>query len=223
MAERQPAPAAERILDSAERLAQTRGFNGFSYADVAEELGVTKASLHYHFRSKADLGRALIVRYQQVFGGALADIGERSRSARDKLRRYVALYDAVMREDRMCLCGMLAAEYATLPEPMQEELRRFFDANEAWLSVVLGEGRETGELYFPEKPEERARVFVGALEGAMLMARSYRDDRRFRAAADYLLADLEERAARTRRTVPRAPTRKRPGKSAGPRAVKERR
>jgi TetR/AcrR family transcriptional repressor of nem operon len=209
LTEKQQSSAAERILDIAERLAQTRGFNGFSYADVAEELAVTKASLHYHFRSKADLGRALIVRYQRVFGGALAEIGEGSRSAREKLRRYVALYDAVMREDRMCLCGMFAAEYATLPEPMQEELRRFFDANEAWLAAVLREGRETGEIYFPESPEQRARVFVGALEGAMLMARSYRDDRRFRAAADYLLADLEERAARERKTVPRAPARKR--------------
>ena len=63
------APASERILDIAERLAQTRGFNGFSYADIAEELAVTKASLHYHFRSKADLGQALIVRYPLVFGG----------------------------------------------------------------------------------------------------------------------------------------------------------
>jgi TetR/AcrR family transcriptional regulator, transcriptional repressor for nem operon len=201
LAEPRQAPAAERILDVAERLAQTRGFNGFSYADVAQELSVTKASLHYHFRSKADLGRALIVRYQLVFGRALSEIGEASSSAREKLRRYVGVYDGVMRDDRMCLCGMLAAEYATLPETMQEELRHFFDANEAWLAGVLDEGRRAGELYFAEQPEERARVFVGALEGAMLMARSYRDDRRFRAAAEYLLADLEERAAPPQRRV----------------------
>ncbi len=199
MAETREASAAERILDVAERLAQTRGFNGFSYADVAEELSVTKASLHYHFRSKADLGRALIVRYQFVFGRALAEIAEQSRGAREKLRRYVALYDGVMRQDRMCLCGMFAAEYATLPEAMQEELRRFFDSNEAWLAAVLDEGRRGDELYFQEQPEERARVFVGALEGAMLMARSYRDDRRFSAAAEYLLADLEAHVPRARR------------------------
>jgi TetR/AcrR family transcriptional regulator, transcriptional repressor for nem operon len=206
----QPAPAAERILDVAERLAQTRGFNGFSYADIAEQLGVTKASLHYHYRSKADLGRALIVRYQSVFGRALEAIDEQARNACEKLRHYIALYDAVMREDRMCLCGMFAAEYATLPEPMQEELRRFFDANEAWLSIVLDEGRRAGEIDFFEQPEERARVFVGALEGAMLMARSYKDDRRFRCAAEYLLADLEARAAPARKAKTRAGTRKRP-------------
>jgi TetR/AcrR family transcriptional repressor of nem operon len=209
-ATRQPT-ATERILDIAERLAQTRGFNGFSYADVAQELSVTKASLHYHYPSKADLGRALIVRYQHVFGDALSRIGEQSSNAREKLRRYVALYDGVMREDRMCLCGMFAAEYSTLPEPMQEELRRFFDSNETWLAAVLDEGRRAGEIHFAEEPEDRARVLVGALEGAMLMARSYRDDRRFRSAAEYLLADLEVRAAARPR---KSHTRKRAAKRA---------
>jgi TetR/AcrR family transcriptional repressor of nem operon len=204
------APAAERILDIAEQLAQTRGFNGFSYADIAEQLSVTKASLHYHFPSKADLGRALIVRYQVVFGGALEAINAEATSAPEKLKRYVALYDNVMREDRMCLCGMFAAEYATLPAPMQDELRRFFDANETWLRAVLEKGREAGELEFGETPQERARVFIGALEGAMLIARSYRDDRRFRAVAEYLLSDLEastrsaQRAQRSRSAKKRA-------------------
>ena len=72
-----PAPAAAspstatRILDVAEGLAQTRGFNGFSYADIAAEIGITKASLHYHFPSKADLGRALVRRYTERFMDAL--------------------------------------------------------------------------------------------------------------------------------------------------------
>ena len=103
-------PAAERILDIAERLAQTRGFNGFSYADIAAELSVTKASLHYHVPSKAELGRALIVRYQLVFGRALEAIDEDAARAGEKLRRYIALYDSVLRDDRMCLCGMFACE-----------------------------------------------------------------------------------------------------------------
>ena len=194
------APASERILDIAERLAQTRGFNGFSYADIAEELAVTKASLHYHFRSKADLGQALIVRYQLVFGRALEAIDQQGRGARDKLARYVALYDSVMREDRLCLCGMFAAEYATLPPAMQDELRRFFDANETWLTAVLDAGNQTGEFDFRDPPQERARVFLGALEGAMLIARSYKDERRFRSAAEHLLSGLQAGAQQSKRT-----------------------
>jgi TetR/AcrR family transcriptional repressor of nem operon len=95
-----------------------------------------------------------------------------------------------MRLDRMCLCGMFAAEYSTLPPPMQAELRRFFDVNEHWLAGVLLAGRGTGELAFRETPQERARVLVGALEGAMLIARTYSDDARFRGVARHLLTEL---------------------------------
>src|SRR5271170_7068139 len=85
-----PAPsteAARAILDVAEQLAQTRGYNGFSYADIAAELGVTKASLHYHFPSKAELGRALIVRYHGLFGAALDSIDGQTKSPQEKLKR----------------------------------------------------------------------------------------------------------------------------------------
>lgn len=195
----QPSPqapfteAASAILDVAEQLVQTKGYNGFSYADIAAELGVTKASLHYHFSSKAELGRALIVRYEAVFGAALKAIDQQAAKPPEKLRQYVGLYDAVMRNDRMCLCGMLAAEYATLPSPMQEGLKRFFDMNERWLTTVLKHGRRSGSFLFKESANERARVLLGAIEGAMLVARSYGDSRRFQAAAEHVLEDLDAR------------------------------
>ncbi len=185
-----PTPAATAILDVAERLAQTRGYNGFSYADIAAELGVTKASLHYHFPSKAELGRALIVRYHGLFGAALDSIDGHTKSPPEKLKRYVGLYDSVLSNERMCLCGMLAAEYATLPAPMQEGLTAFFDANERWLTTVLEEGLRAGTFAFREAAKERARVLLGALEGAMLVARSYGNARRFQTAAASVLADL---------------------------------
>jgi len=164
---------------------------------------VTKASLHYHFRSKADLGRALVVRYRLAFECALEAITNEDADAGVKLQRYTDLYYAVMLDDHMCLCGMLAAEIATLPLPMQDELRLFFDANERWLTELLDAGRQAGSLAFPEQPKERARLLLGTLEGAMLVARIYGDGERFRCAARQVLADLagprkKARAARVR-------------------------
>jgi TetR/AcrR family transcriptional repressor of nem operon len=185
-----PTAAATAILDVAEQLAQTRGYNGFSYADIAVQLGVTKASLHYHFPSKAQLGRALIERYRGIFAAALEAIDGRTSEPQEKLRKYVGLYDSVLMNDRMCLCGMLAAEHATLPAPMQEGLKLFFDANERWLASVLADGQRAGVLRFSESAKERARVLLGALEGAMLVARSYGNPQRFQAAAAHVLADL---------------------------------
>src|SRR5436305_13162471 len=96
---------SQRILDVAERLVQTGGFNGFSYADIAAALHVTKASVHYHFPAKADLGRRLIERYEANFLAALARIDAQGKDAPDKLKRYAGLYEAVLRDNRMCLCG----------------------------------------------------------------------------------------------------------------------
>ena len=73
---------------------------------------------------------------------------------------------------------------------MQQGLTLFFDANERWLTAVLEDGRRSGAFLFKEAANERARVLLGALEGAMLVARSYGNPRRFRAAAAYVLADL---------------------------------
>ena len=185
-----PSPAATAILDVAEQLAQTRGYNGFSYADIAAQLSVTKASLHYHFRSKAELGRALIARYRTVFRAALEAIDRKTPDPQGRLTKYVGLYNSVLSNQRMCLCGMLAAEYATLPVPMQEGLTLFFDENERWLTGVLEDGLRAEVFLFQEPASERARLLFGALEGAMLVARSYGDPHRFEQAAGYLLADL---------------------------------
>ncbi|HKU45409.1 MAG TPA: TetR/AcrR family transcriptional regulator [Burkholderiales bacterium] len=191
-------PTAEtgrRALDVAERLVQTRGFNGFSYADIAEALGVTKASLHYHFPSKADLGQRLIERYEAAFLDTLAGIDKAQQNAAQKLRRYAAIYADVLRANRMCLCGMMASDYATLPKPMRERVRHFFDENERWLARVLDEGRKAGQLAFKGPPVELARMIVASLEGAMMLARSYSEPPRFDAAAERVIAELEPRTS----------------------------
>jgi TetR/AcrR family transcriptional regulator, transcriptional repressor for nem operon len=180
----------QKILDSAERLLQVRGYNGFSYADIATALRVTKASLHYHFPSKADLGRRLMQRYTQNFLTALAAIDASGADAREKLQRYVSIYSDVLANNRMCLCGMLAAEYATLPKPIRLEVIRFFDANEAWLAGVLDEGRQAKAMHFPCSAIEAARVLIAGLEGAMMLARSYGEAERFDRTGRRLLAEL---------------------------------
>jgi TetR/AcrR family transcriptional repressor of nem operon len=184
-----------RILDIAERLVQTRGFNAFSYADIAAALHVTKATLHYHFPTKAELGGRLIERYQTAFLAALDRIDESCGDSCVKLKAYVGIYADVLDDNRMCLCGMLAADYMTLPPTMKEMVRRFFDGNEAWLAEQLQRGRERNELEFGGSPVEAAQVLVGALEGAMLLARAYGDPARFRSAARCLLADLGVRTS----------------------------
>jgi TetR/AcrR family transcriptional regulator, transcriptional repressor for nem operon len=190
--QRGDADTPARILDSAERLVQIRGFNGFSYADVASELNVTKASLHYHFPGKAELGEALVERYAARFADALSAIDRRGGDAPAKLEAYANIYAEVLRDRRMCLCGMLAAEYETLPEPMRKAIIGFFDDSEVWLTNVLEQGQGEGTLHLTGSASDEAQAIVSGLEGALLVARPYGDVARFQAAATRLLSSLSE-------------------------------
>lgn len=210
-----PEDTSARILSEAQRLVQMRGFNGFSYADIAETLGVTKASLHYHFPSKAELGRRLIDRYRTDFIAALRAIDESGADTCGQLTAYINIYARILADDRMCLCGMLAAEYTTLPPQMQQSLRAFFEGNEAWLSQLLKKGRDAHELKFKGDPKETANALTGALEGAMLVARAYGGTTHFRNSARLLVASLCSAPFKSASRPHRGPAR-RIGKGASP-------
>ncbi len=198
-ARRQSQPSSTRtaILDVAERLVQSRGFNGFSYADVASELQITTAALHYHFPGKAELGDALIDRYARRFGEALAGITAMEVSPPDKLRAYADLYLGVLRDQRMCLCGMLAAEYQTLPDAMRNSVVSFLDYNCDWLAALLAAGRSEGSLDFGGTAQDAAQMIVGALEGAMLVSRPYASTEHFEVIADRLIGQFTPEAPPT--------------------------
>jgi TetR/AcrR family transcriptional regulator, transcriptional repressor for nem operon len=183
-------PTSERVLDIAERLVQTRGFNSFSYADIAKELGITTASLHYHFRGKAELGQALITRYAERFRDALSRIDREVADPPAKLEAYAGLYADVLAAKRLCMCGVLAAEYQTLPKPMRRAVISFFDENQRGLADVLTHGQTDNTLAFTGAPDEVARTILATLEGAMLVARPYDDPARFNSTAHQLLAHL---------------------------------
>jgi TetR/AcrR family transcriptional repressor of nem operon len=179
-----------RILDVAQRLIQARGFSGFSYADIAEEVGIRKASIHHHFPSKADLAVALMVRYRATFELALSAIARDHVKAAARLEAYRRLFAGVLRDDhRLCMCGMFAAGFEALSPEVRREVRGFFEDNEAWLESVLAEGKRRGEASFRGSARMRARVVLAGLEGAMLVARTHQDVARFDAIARAVLAD----------------------------------
>jgi TetR/AcrR family transcriptional repressor of nem operon len=181
---------ASAILDVAQRLVQTRGYNGFSYADIAAELAITKAALHYHFATKAQLGEALVARYETSFADLLSAIDAGSADAVDRLASYVDVYRDVLQDQRICLCGMLAAEYQTLPGGMQAAVARFFAMNEVWLERVLEDGRAAGTLAFAGSGRETGRLFMAGLEGALLLSRATQDVAHFDATAEALVASV---------------------------------
>lgn len=159
----------DRLLDAAEAIVQRLGFAGLSFRDLAACVGIRSASVHYHYPTKADLGRALTRRYTDRLAARL-DTLEASHPPAQALAEYVDVFRTVFLLDgRMCLCGMLAAEAEAIPAQMQEELRRFVSVNLSWTGRML-ERIDTGT-----QPPTDARVLFASLEGALLLARATGD------------------------------------------------
>ncbi len=156
-------------------------------------------------------------RYAARFQAALAAIASRDPRGPTRLEAYAGLYGDVLAKGRMCLCGMLAAEYETLPPSVQRAIRAFFDANEEWLEDVLERGRAEGDLAFAESARDAARQWTAALEGAMLLARPFGEVARLRNVVRRMIDDLSRpapappRAAPTRAARRRAAARLEPG------------
>ena len=163
---------AEAILDVAEDLARTQGYNGFSFRDLAQAVGIKSASVHYHFPTKADLGAALARRYTERFLAALGAPDEPGLDPAGRLARYIETFRRSLAVDgQMCLCGMLGAEIAALPLEVANEARGFFDRNLEWLEAALTpRGAQTGRG--DVETHDRALTVLAALEGAMLLSRS---------------------------------------------------
>lgn len=182
--------AKDQILAIAQRLVQQRGFNGFSYADIAAEVGIRKASLHHHFPSKTDLGLALIEQYSDQIDKACVAIDESDQPSDTKLRAYIALFRGSLEAERMCLGGMLASEWLTLDASMLPGIQRFFARNTAWLTTILEDGAHQSLFFLDGSANEHARLFLAALEGALLIARATGDHEGFHQTTTRLIADL---------------------------------
>lgn len=164
-----------RILDIAEDLVRKRGYNGFSYSDIAHEVATSKAAIHYHFAKKADLGLVLIERFTGVEMSVMRAIACSRSSHAEKLSAYFALYDASLAENKMCLCGIMAAEHATLTDELQQALMDFFDMHVRWLSQLLRDGCAAGEFDIDGPMEDHAQTILSSMQGALMIAKATND------------------------------------------------
>lgn len=176
-ATRQRSETRDQILDLAETLIQTRGYSAFSYQDIADALGIRKASIHYHFPSKSDLGVAVVNRYIDRFDTALTQVaGDETQSSMAMLELYTQPYLEFARApDRVCLCGAMAGEMLALPPELRARVEHFFKTHQAWLTRQLKRGASRGEFDLPAPPAKVARSIFAALQGALLVKRATGD------------------------------------------------
>jgi TetR/AcrR family transcriptional regulator, transcriptional repressor for nem operon len=182
---------AAQILDAAERLCQRQGFSGFSFRDLAEAVGVKSASVHYHFPTKQDLARAMILRYRQHFENVRAEIDRRESTAAGRLKRlFNELSKLYADASKICLAAVLAGEAAVLDEPVRDELKRFFADNERWLEQTIQLGVKQKSFRLVADPASTAKLVFAVIEGAIVGTRATSDPTRLAQACECVLKGL---------------------------------
>src|ERR1700746_3019433 len=116
---------AERLMDLAEARIRQAGYRGFSFRDLAAEIGIKSASVHHHFPTKAGMAAAVARRYGDRFFEMVARRDDESGD--DVIAIYRSTFrSAIERDGRMCLGGMLGAEAGGLPPEVVAEIEMFF-------------------------------------------------------------------------------------------------
>jgi TetR/AcrR family transcriptional repressor of nem operon len=183
------------LIDIATGQVRRLGYSAFSYADLADAVGIRKPSIHHHFPTKEDLGVAIVAAYTEHFSGQLDRIDAKTGDMIERLRAYARLYREGLEARRGCLCGVLASEVAVLPQQVQAGVRQFFGLNLRWIERVLRDGRSNGSLRDGVEPRVAARMVLAALQGALFLALSLEEPAAFDQTVAGLLRGLRTEQA----------------------------
>lgn len=172
-----PSNTADDILAAARRFIVAGGYNGFSYADIAEVVGIRKASIHHHFPSKVDLVQTLVRRYLEDAVTGMTELQRNVPEPPELLRTYAGFWAQCIEDASrpFCVCALLASELPVLPPEVAAEVRAYFRFLSGWLTGVIERGAEQGTLTIAAAPRVEAEAFMATVHGAMLSARAYGD------------------------------------------------
>ena len=153
-----------KILDVAERLTQTKGFRGFSYLDLADEIGIKTASIHYHFKTKDDLAIALVRRTHHDHVQAFQNLDKELNKPQQRLQAVIDYFKGYITEQRFCLCGMMSVELRSVSSSVSQNLSAYFEDFQAWVATQFkAMGKKNSKVL--------ALAFISALEGSLMLAR----------------------------------------------------
>lgn len=179
------------LLNSAENAARRLGFDGFSYADLAEDVGIRKASIHHHFPSKANLSVALMQRYHKNFQEICAVIDTAFDTGGGQLAELIQQYKKGSDDGkRICLCASFSASRDSLSPEVIEKISDFRAMVIGWLTIAFEKGGKDGTISGVSQPSLEAASTMSLLEGAQLAARAEENPALFENATKLLMARI---------------------------------
>jgi TetR/AcrR family transcriptional regulator, transcriptional repressor for nem operon len=181
----------EEILRCAQSLIVAGGYNGFSYADISEVVGIRNASIHHHFPTKASLVRELVSQYRKKVKAGLAEVGRTPKPLK-QLQVYAEYWESCIKDGTLpiCVCALLATEMPVLPREVADEVRGHFQDLSAWITSVLQRGIKDKSIQLDKRAAVEAEIFIASVHGALLSARAHGDAKMFGAIIHPVLSRL---------------------------------
>lgn len=185
-------PKAAEIAQHARTLLEAGGYNSFSYADISARVNISKASIHHHFPSKAELVRVVVALYREEARAGMAALDTQLADPLAELKAYLGYWVNCIegQVSSFCLCAMLGTELPALPDDIALEIRGHFGDLAAWLASLMEKGSQSGQLRLTQAPALEAEVFMATVHGAMMSARVAQDPKLFQSITTLLIEKL---------------------------------
>ena len=172
----------DEIMDVAESLIRRRGYQGFSFREIAEMVGIKSASVHYHFPTKGELCMAVLKRYIERFEAALNEATESYESTMDQIQHYINMYRQESKSKQsLPLCVVLATDIEVLSDDVVDELQNFYKLNLSWLKKVIKKGNNTLET---SDIKQKSAFIFSTMSGSLITTRTLRDRKHFEMVAE---------------------------------------
>jgi TetR/AcrR family transcriptional repressor of nem operon len=184
---KQPGDTRDKIVHLADELIRVKGYNAFSYKDIAATLDIKNAAVHYHFQTKEELGAIVVDQEIGLFRQYIQNWSELPPN--EQMKRFFEQFRKYSQGGFLCMMGALSADFDTLPSAVKAKVRELSTYLLNWVTLVLEEGRKSGLLRFDGTAYDRSLLIMSDLMSSLILSRVLGADAFTRVSAQ-LLKDL---------------------------------
>ena len=167
-----PSKNKDKINEVAQNLDQEKGYQGFSFHDLSAAVGITTASIHYHYPTKAHLGIALIQKYSACFHEMLSDVKAKNESPKAQFEALLGIFEGTMGRNKICIVGALSGEFHGLPEEVREQLKDLIVESAQGIQYIIEDAQTAGEISTRFDARALAELWNNTLQGTMATGRA---------------------------------------------------
>ncbi|PWB80363.1 MAG: hypothetical protein C3F08_04535 [Candidatus Methylomirabilota bacterium] len=169
----------DHIIEVASRLVHLRGFNHTSIGEILLESGIGKGNFYYYFRSKEELGYAIIENNFRRFSAEVIDNAfGNHKDALTQLDDFLDMLIDIHRRQNCtggCRLGNMAIEMSDIHEEFRKRCQEVFNAWRVHMETVLRKAKASGQLSEQANIFMLAHFIIASVEGAILLARVQKD------------------------------------------------